>query len=66
MSRIKLEVSSRNNMKTHLTEEIQTTPELEQRIKNDAKIITALSFLIAFGFVVYVVMSLVDVKGLIV
>jgi len=45
-------------MKTHLVDEIQTTPELEQRIKNDAILICALSWLIASCFILYVLMEL--------
>jgi hypothetical protein len=50
--------------KTHLLNEIQTTPEQIERIKNDNRLITALSFMIAFCFIVYVVMSVVDVVNL--
>ncbi len=52
-------------MKTNLINEIETTPEQIERIKNDNRLITALSFMIVFCFVVYAVMSFVDVKSLI-
>ncbi len=48
----------------HLINEIETTPEQIERIKNDNQLITALSFLIVFCFIAYVVVSFVDVKSL--
>ncbi len=48
----------------NLINEIETTPEQIERIKNDNRLITALSFMIVFCFVVYVVVSFWDIKSL--
>ncbi len=52
-------------MKNNLINEIETTPEQIERIKNDNRLITALSFMIVFAFIVYVVVSFVDIKSLV-
>jgi hypothetical protein len=59
-------LKNKNNMKhNNLLNEIETTPEQIERIKNDNRLITALSFMIVFCFIVYVVMSVVDVVNLV-
>jgi hypothetical protein len=48
----------------NLINEIKTTPEQIERIKNDNRLITALSFMIVICFFAYVVVSFVEVKDI--